>query len=258
MMKRIAEASRMETSLYIEREGEGPVMLFIHGSGCSCRMWERQKEYLYPSMEVVLVDLPGHGSSSGDGCDSVKEYADAIYGSMERLYPQGYYVAGHSLGGAIAMSLALHYPSVIEGVVLIGTGARLRVLPSIIEGLLKEKERTLEDINSLSFSRGAPKELRAEALGMMMGCRAEIIRKDFVACDCFDIIGSVGSIEMPVLILCGEEDALTPIKYSQFLNENISGSRLVLMEGAGHMAMIEKPDEVSKAIELFVKNRPSA
>jgi pimeloyl-ACP methyl ester carboxylesterase len=246
----------MGTSLHIERYGEGPAMLFIHGSGCNCRMWERQREYLHSSMEVVLVDLPGHGRSPGDGCDSVKEYADAIYGSMERLYPRGYYVAGHSLGGAIAMSLALLHPSVIEGVVLIGTGARLRVLPEIIEGLLKEKERTLADINRLVFSKGkgAPSSLRDEAFAMMMGCGAEIIRKDFVACDRFDIMSSITSIKAPALILCGEEDALTPVKYSRFLNEKISGSQLVLIEDAGHMAMIEKPDEVSKAIDIFVKN----
>ncbi len=245
----------MGTSLHIERYGEGPAMLFIHGSGCNCRMWERQREYLHSSMEVVLVDLPGHGRSPGDGCDSVKEYADAIYGSMERLYPRGYYVAGHSLGGAIAMSLALFHPSVIEGVVLIGTGARLRVLPGIIEGLLKEEERTLADINSLSFSKGAPRGVRDEALGIMMGCRAEIIRKDFVACDRFDMMGSVASIEVPALILCGEEDALTPVKYSRFLKEKMTGSQLVLIEDAGHMVMLEKPDEANRAIELFVKNR---
>jgi len=239
--------------MHVERFGEGQSVLFIHGSGCTSGIWERQKEYLHASMQVVLVDLPGHGRSTGDGCGSVEEYGDAVYHSLKGQAP--YCVAGHSLGGAIAMYLALSHPEFVNGIILIGTGARLKVLPSILEGIKREKERTIGEINALSFSRATPAAARAEVLGMMMSCAPEVIHKDFSACDRFDIMNSVGSIRVPTLILCGEDDALTPAKYSRFLNEQIPDSKLALIKDAGHMAMVEKPDEVNGAIEVFLKGR---
>ena len=240
--------------MHIERHGAGQAILFIHGSGCSSAIWHWQKEYLQTSMEVVLIDLPGHGRSPGDGCGSVEEYGDAAYGAMMGSGSTGYYVAGHSLGGAIAMFLALSHPDAVKGIILIGTGARLRVLPRILEGILKEKERTLQDINALSFSKSAPAATREEALKEMAASRPEVIHKDFTACDRFDIMDSVGSIRVPALILCGEDDTLTPVRYSLFLKEKIAGSELTFIKGAGHMVMIEKPDEVNKAIEAFIKD----
>ena len=133
----------MDMNLHIERYGAGQRILFLHGSGCTSEIWRRQKQYLQTSMEVVLIDLPGHGKSPGDGCDSVEQYGDAIYNAMAGLGPVRYYVAGHSLGGAIAMSLALFHPDALKGIILIGTGAKLKVLPRIFEGVLKEKERTV-------------------------------------------------------------------------------------------------------------------
>ena len=245
----------MDVNMHIEQYGSGRKVLFIHGSGLHSEIWRGQKQCLQASMEVVLIDLPGHGKSPGDGCDSAGQYGDAVYKAMRGLNPDRYYVAGHSLGGAIAMSLALFHPDAVKGLILIGTGAKLRVLPSILDGILKEKERTIADINSLSFSQGTSATTKEEAFKMMMSCRAEAIYKDFSACDRFDIRNSVDSIRMPTLILCGEDDVLTPVRYSRFLKEKIAGSELALVKDAGHMAMLEKPDEVNKAIEIFLKDQ---
>jgi pimeloyl-ACP methyl ester carboxylesterase len=246
----------MDVNMHIEQYGSGRKILFIHGSGCSSEIWRRQKQYLQTSMEVVLVDLPGHGKSPGNGCDSTEQYGDAVYKAMRGLSPDRYYVAGHSLGGAIAMSLALFHPDAVRGLILIGTGAKLRVLPSILDGILKEKERTIADMNSLSFSQGTSAPTKEEAFKMMMSCRSETIYKDFSACDRFDIMNSVDSIRMPTLVLCGKDDVLTPVKYSRFLNEKIAGSELVLIGDAGHMAMLEKPDAVNRAMEIFLGDHP--
>jgi pimeloyl-ACP methyl ester carboxylesterase len=236
--------------------GKGDLILFIHGSGGSATMWRRQKEYLQTLIGVALIDLPGHGKSPGDGCDYVEEYCDVVHKAMEDFNPGRCYIAGHSLGGAIAMSLALTYPDAVKGTILIGTGAKLKVLPQILEGILKDKEGTIRDINNLSFSQGTPATIKDEAFDEIMRCRSEVIYKDFNACDHFNIIGSVDSIKVPTLVLCGEEDALTPVRYSQFLKEKIKDSQLALIKGAGHMVMMEKPDEVNKLIERFLKNHP--
>ena len=138
---------------------------------------------------------------------------------------------------------------------LIGTGARLRVLPQILDGIIKDKEATVRSTGDFAFSKKASVELKAKAIEETMQCSAEVIHKDFTACDKFDVMDSIGSLSTPTLIICGTDDVLTPPKYSRYLNEVIPGSRLVLIEDAGHMVMMEKPIEVSNAIEEFVKGR---
>ena len=242
-------------NLHTERSGRGEKIIFIHGSGWNSRMWYGQRDYLKSSMEVILVDLPGHGESPGNGCETVEEYGDAVYGVIEEANLGQVYVAGHSLGGAIAMSLALSHPSAVKGAVLIGTGAKLKVLPEILEGITKDKEETVKNIVELAFSRKAQPSLKATDFEETMKCSAEVIRKDFSACDRFNIMNSVSSLSVPTLILCGTDDSLTPQKYSSYLNKEIRGSKLILIEDAGHMVMMEKPDAVSRAIQEFISSR---
>src|SRR5512145_1577428 len=132
--------------MHIEWYGQGDRILFIHGSGWNTRMWHGQRDFLAKSMEVILVDLPGHGRSRGDGCESVEEYRDEIYRIIKESNMGKVYVAGHSLGGAITLSLALACPDIVRGVVLIGTGARLRVLPQILEGIIEDREQAVIQI----------------------------------------------------------------------------------------------------------------
>ena len=140
-------------------------MLFIHGSGLHSEIWRGQKQCLQASMEVVLVDLPGHGKSPGDGCDSAGQYGDAVYEAMRGLNPYRYYVAGHSLGGAIAMSLALFHPDAVEGLILIGTGAKLRVLPLDSRRRIERKgARPWRTLTSLSFSQGTSATTKEKGL----------------------------------------------------------------------------------------------
>lgn len=242
-------------NIHVERYGQGEKIIFIHGSGWNTRMWYNQRDYLKSSMEVILVDLPGHGKSPGDGCDSVEEYKEAVYGVIRRLNTGRCYVAGHSLGGAITMSLALSYPDAIKGVVLIGTGAKLRVLPQILEGITKDKENTVQNIVTLAFSKKASSTLKSDDFDETIKCRAEVIYKDFNACNHFNIMDFVSSLQVPALIICGTDDSLTPPKYSYYLNKEIKGSRLVLIEDAGHMVMMEKLEEVNRAIEEFVRGQ---
>ena len=86
----------------------------------------------------------------------------------------------------------------------------------------------------------------------MMKCRKEVIYSDFFSCEQFNVMDRLGKITLPTLIICGEDDVLTPIKYSEFLHRELSNSKLVLVPDAGHILMIEKPDAVNRAIEEFV------
>lgn len=241
--------------MHIERFGSGRPIIFIHGAGGSGVLWYLQKEYLKDFAQAVLVDLPGHGGSHGKGYASIEDYRDICYETMRNARLERCFVAGHSMGGAIAMSLALAYPDMTAGLILVGTGARLRVVPDILDGIRRDKEKTVELIVENAFSEKASPEMKEGGVLEMMKCDAEVTYNDFCACDRFNVLGLLDRIKTPSLILCGTDDRLTPPAYSKYLHEHITDSSLVLVQDAGHMVMVEKPQEVNKAIESFVRTK---
>jgi pimeloyl-ACP methyl ester carboxylesterase len=241
--------------LHVERHGAGKPVVFIHGASGSSFSWYFQKEYLKQSMEVVLLDLPGHGKSPGDGCERLEECRDAVYGVVKSLGLEKCYMVGHSMGGAISMLLALTYPEILEGLVLLATGAKLRVFPEILQNILRDKEGTVRKITEVAFSKKTPASVIESGFKEMMKCRKEVIHRDFHSCEQFNVMDRVRRITVPTLIMCGEDDLLTPVKYSEYLHAEIPDSKLVRIPDAGHILMIEKPEPVNRAIEAFVAER---
>ncbi|MCX5812154.1 MAG: alpha/beta hydrolase [Proteobacteria bacterium] len=240
-------------NIHAERYGKGEKVIFIHGAGGNARSWYFQKEYLQSSMEVILIDLPGHGEdAAGTGRSTLAGYIDYVHEVIRELGIDKCYIAGHSMGGAITMSFALSFPEELKGIILITTGAKLRVFPEILDGLKTDKESAVRGIMDYAFSKKAPAVLKENGFKDMMKCKAEVIYGDFIACEGFDLMNSVNRIKTPALIICGDDDALTPPKYSEYLYKQIEGSLLVTIKDAGHMAPLEKPNEVSKTIQEWV------
>jgi pimeloyl-ACP methyl ester carboxylesterase len=158
------------------------------------------------------------------------------------------------MGGAIVQTLALTHPEAIKGIVLVGTGAKLKVFPMILEGIKSDFAETVPKINQFAFSRKAPSDLIEKGVSLMLQTKAEILYGDFLACDRFDIMKEVEKIVLPTLILCGEDDQLTPVKYSQFLHSRIKGSKLEVLSNAGHMVMMESSQVFNEKIRAFIIN----
>ncbi len=162
-------------------------------------------------------------------------------------------LGGHSMGGAISQKFALTAPQKLGGLILVGTGARLRVHPSILETTADPKRFTeaVDKIIDWSFSESAPERLVELAHRRMLEVDPNVIHDDFVACDNFDVMEQVSKIKLPALVICGEADRLTPMKYSEYLVDKIHAARLQRVPEAGHMVMLEKPEIVSSAIGEF-------
>ncbi|MBP1748884.1 MAG: putative hydrolase or acyltransferase of alpha/beta superfamily [Deltaproteobacteria bacterium] len=235
----------------IEKYGSGVPIVFIHGAGGSTLSWVFQKAYFEGTHTVILVDLPGHGISDSPSLGSISGCADALKNTFEDNAIASAFIVGHSMGGAVAMDFAMRYPALVRGIVLIGTGARLKVYPEILESVLKDKEKTARMIIDTAFSTAFPARLKEKAFTEYMKNDAKTIFNDFTACDGFNVMGRLNSVSVPALVICGTEDRFTPVKYSQYLSDSIPGAELVLIEGAGHMVMIEKPGEVNSAIQVF-------
>ena len=214
--------------------------------------WSFQKGFFEKDFNPVFIDLPGHGESGGEGEEEIGRYADHVHSFLISLGLQKTILVGHSMGGAIAQTLAIAHPEVIKGIVLVGTGARLRVLPAVLDGIRKDFEETVKKIVRFAFSRKASPELIEGGIEYLMRCRPEVLYGDFLACDHFDLLERVKEIDLPTLILCGEEDELTPPGYSEFLHRQIQPSSLEILPGAGHMVMMESPEIFNRKVREFI------
>lgn len=228
-------------------------LVFVHGSGGSHLLWNYQRQFFEGSYNVFAVNLPGHGEAGSDGEDSVGAYAGHLLNLLRAIPGDLYCLFGHSLGGAIIQEFTLLHPQYVEALVLVGTGARLRVLPEILEGIQMRFEETVRSICDYAFSKKTSRDMIEKGVEAMLQARPAVLHGDFAACDRFDIMDRVGTIQVPTLVVCGSDDMLTPPKYAQFLVQKIEGARVEIIDGAGHMVMIERPHEFNSRVMEFLQ-----
>jgi len=111
-------------------------------------------------------------------------------------------------------------------------------------------------VNTNCFSANVSPALLELSKRQMMEIRPPVLLGDFLACDAFNVMEQLPRIKPPTLILCGAEDAMTPVKYSQFLKEGIANSQIHVIENAGHLVMLEQPETVAELLKSFVKSIP--
>lgn len=231
----------------------GPPLVLVHGAGGTHRHWPEEVRGL-PGRRAVAVDLPGHGASPGPAPETVPGLAAGVLALLDALAVPRAVVAGHSMGGAVALALALEAPARVAGLVLVGTGARLRVAPAILQATADPAAlaAAAESMAQWSFGPSAGPDLRRALAEGLLANAPGVVHGDFAACDAFDVTARLGEIRAPALVLCGSEDRLTPPKYSELLRDRIAGARLELVPGAGHMVMLEAPAAVARAVEAFL------
>lgn len=230
---------------------KAPAVVCVHGAGGSHLNWPAEILRL-PGAVVYALDLPGHGRSTGSGRQTVGEYVAMLVSLLDALNLPDAVIVGHSMGSAVALEMALAHPDRVRGLVLVGSGARLRVAPAILQGLREDFENAVKLIGDWAYGPNAPAELKRLGQQLMAETLPEVMHGDFLACDAFDVMERLGEIHAPTLVISGTADQLTPVKYASFLAQNIPGAELLLVENAGHMVMLERPQEVGEALARFV------
>ncbi|QBD82117.1 alpha/beta hydrolase [Ktedonosporobacter rubrisoli] len=231
-------------------------LVFIHGSGDNARIWRFQTSYFQQQgRQVEALDLPGHGLRPDIFADpevAIENYAQAAHEIIIReLHLERPVIAGHSLGGAIALMLALQYGTELGGIILIGTGARLRVLPALLDEARQAPQQARQRLAELAV---IPEHLStAQAtLREQPSSGPSMLYRDLSACNNFDVMSRLSEISLPTLIICGAEDRLTPVKYSDYLHKHIASSSLHILPQAGHYVMREQPEAVNRTIEEWL------
>lgn len=220
--------------------------VFIHGSGCTGDAFASQ---LTAFDDAVAPTLPGHA----DGCqgpDTIGAFADAVAELLRAAEMRDVIVCGNSMGGAIALELALRGASAVKGVVLLGSGVRLRVAPAIFERLELDFPAAARELAAMFFARPEP-NLVDPAVATMLRVGQEQTIRDFRACNAFDATERIGSLRVPLLALTGERDVLTPPKFAQWFADRVPGAQARILPDAGHLAMIERPEETNAALRAF-------
>jgi len=225
-------------------------IIFVHGSGACGDIWRYQTTYFSDSH---AVNLPGH--PHGQILKSVEQCVDWLRQYLKARGCKDVVLAGHSFGGAIALMYALKYPQDFKGIVIIGSGARLRVHSTFLtpceEAIKGDPHKWHEMIEEMY--RLTPADYRKEVVAKQKAVGPAVMLNDFLCCDEFDIMDRVHEMKLPALVICGESDVMTPVKYASYLGTKIANSRVVVVPGAGHFVFAEKPGVVNKAIEDFVK-----
>ena len=230
-----------------------PSVVLVHGAGGSRANWSRLAGVLDAGLNVVALELPGHGESDGPAAGSVAEMASWLAGLLEAWNLDRPPVAGgHSMGGAVALELALTRPDLISGLALIGSGASMPVNSALLEGLADNFEATVRLIVKWCLHQEAPAELFEAEYRLMADNGPELLIQNFTACDGFDRSEDLARVSRPALVVCGLQDKMTPASSSEFLAAGIPEARLELIDRAGHLVMDERPDEVARVLGDFV------
>ena len=236
--------------------GSGPALVLVHGAGGSADLWHPQLDALGAVARVIAPDLPGHGPHGGRGAQSIAAYAEWLERFLDLVGDEPVVLAGHSMGGAIAQAVALARPERLAGLILVGTGARLRVLARLLELLRQQPGEGISLVQGLSYAAATPLE-RVQAVDRVLRAGAPLVTLgDYLACDRFDVRPQLGAIRTPTLVVSGLEDRLTPVRYGRYLAEAIGGARLVEVDAAGHFPQIEQPETVNAAIREFLASLP--
>jgi pimeloyl-ACP methyl ester carboxylesterase len=245
-------------SIHIESLGEenSPTLLMIHGAGGSVNTWFLQLKNLSPKLHTMAVDLNGHGDSKDrDESPIVDSYLDDIQEVCSQIEKP--FLMGHSMGGALIQLYALSNPKSLSGIILVGTGAKLRVHPMIFNLLDNNFDAYVEALEGYMFHEGTnPKLIEASRIEVRK-CSPTIIKRDFKLCNEFDIMDRVQEIAIPTLIIVGKDDIMTPIKYAQYLHDKISNSDLRMVENAGHSVMLEQSKEFNRLVLEWIQNKSS-
>ena len=237
---------------YQFREKEkNKAIIFIHGSGESSYAWKDQFHALDLNFSLITIDLPSHAESDDFPELSLDLYVDVVKKLINFLNLNEIILCGHSLGGAIAQEYFFRYSDEVVALILIGTGARLRVSPLIFNTIKSNFQEFLDSV-AVGFYRKTSKEVVNDFLNHFSKTNPEVVYRDFKICDNFDVMDKVNSINVPCLIICGNRDNLTPIKYSQYFKNKIANSKLAIVKDAGHMVMLERPHAVAQVLMSFL------
>lgn len=235
-------------------------LVFVHGAGDSAAIWDKQIERLGAAHDALALDLPGHGQRLNEAAfyDHEQNGVEVLRQVQQRGFGRPVLI-GHSMGGAVVLSAVLSKPAIPRAVVLVASGARLRMPPNLVEAARQKAERappgqvggSLVPLD-VAVSASVSPETRAWLEARVGQSTAQATYADFLANDRFDLLVRLAEVTLPALVLAGEDDQMTPPKFQSFLAERLGNARLTLLPDAGHYVHVEQAPAFNQELEQFL------
>jgi pimeloyl-ACP methyl ester carboxylesterase len=244
-----------------ELEGKGRPIVFLHGFFSDHRVWRRQRE-LADQYTFVAWDAPGCGASSMplDGI-RMADYSDLLAQFIRRLDLAQPHLVGNSFGGTLALQLASRHPGIARSVVGIDTYAGWsgsfspEVVAQRLEASLPDLELPPQEVAAKwvtgFVTPDAPKPIKDELRSIIADFAPSGMRLMIQALAEADIRKELRDLRLPTLLIWGAQDVRSPITVAQDLHAQLEGSRLVVFEGAGHLAQIEAAERLNAELRSF-------
>lgn len=235
--------------------GDGDPVLYVHGAGGDHRVWVEQygPKGIGPA---VAVDLTGHGDSDDadlePGLETMEAYADDVVAVAEATSART--LVGNSMGGTVALWVALERDLDVDRLVFCGTGAKLGVGDDLLAMLDEDFAAGVEAVhgpNLLFHEADAETVERSKALLHDTG--AAVTARDFRTCDWFDVRDRLDEIEVPALALTGEHDGMTPPSFTEYLGEHLPDCEVDLLDDCAHLSMLERPQAWNERVRAFLE-----
>ena len=249
-------------------DGNGPPLLLIHGVGARLENWDGVAAILARNFKVARFDLRGHGQSSKvPGPYSLDLFADDAVALLDHLGIARAHVAGHSLGGMIAVTLGRKYPERVD---------RLAVLSAAAGRTEEERKKVMERIALIaagipgdhfqnSLARWFTDEFRAANPELMEQYAARNRENDpacyaaaYTVLATGEVAPDLPHVKAPTLVATGEGDLGSNPRMSQFIHAGIAGSELRILPRLRHSILIEAPRTVAGLLEPFFQGKPVA
>src|SRR6201991_3704676 len=237
-----------------------PAVVMIHGAGFDSSTWAlHSRWFAHHGYSVLAPDLPGHGRSAGKPLPTIAAMADWIAALLQAAGASKAKLIGHSMGSLIALETAARHPEKVSALSLIGTAATMTVGPDLLKAA-EANDHSAVDMVSI-WGLGSQAELGgslAPGLWMHSGAqrvleqsRPGVLFNDLSACNSYqNALAAAAQIKVPATFILGERDMMTPAKAGKALAAALPNSRTVVLRGAGHMMMVERPDELLAALQV--------
>ena len=232
---------------------EVPVIL-LHGAGGSSLSWPAEMRRL-AGWRVIALDLPGHGRSAGVAQQTIGGYARCVQEFITEMGLSRVILVGHSMGGAIALSVALDFPQLVAALGLVSSGAYLGVPNDFLDAVSSPLTLPVayQLLQKYAFSSRTDAQRVDECLRGLKDVRPGVLYGDWLACSSFDLRAEVEQIAVPAWVSVGMEDQMTPVSFSHFLATRLPLAQLQLVPDAGHMLIQEQPQAAAAGLSAFLR-----
>ena len=256
-----------DLQLNYQADGHGAAVLCLHGWASSLRMWQRTARRLAPAYHVISLDLPGFGDSSRPSPDfdfTAPSYAAVVSAFLAQMTQTPVVVVGHSMGGLIALQLALTYPDLVSGLVLsnpvitgnvgpgLGAFLRSRLGQHVLH--LSQRSHLLARIGQQTFFADA-RFFRGAALRRnivdLARAAPEAVAGSLRAILSSDLSAELSGIQAPTLVITGAHDLTVPVADARLAARRIPGAHLAIVPRASHLPMDEQPVLFDRLVEGY-------